>query len=90
MHIVDLPDAEAARVFAFEEPCYVAGVYSEAMVRRWHNALGRTMWEFEGDPDARSTLSRHRPRDPGRERRRCRRYGRNNASTYSRAAISST
>lgn len=52
MHIVDLPDAAAARAFAFEEPCYVAGVYSEVMVRRWRNTLGRTMWEFEGDEPA--------------------------------------
>jgi uncharacterized protein YciI len=50
MHIVDLPDAEAARAFAFEEPCYRAGVYADVMVRRWRNELGRTMWEFEGDP----------------------------------------
>lgn len=50
MHIVDLPDAEAARVFAFEEPNYKAGVYAEVMVRRWQNLLGRTMWTFEGDP----------------------------------------
>jgi uncharacterized protein YciI len=50
MHMVDLPDAEAARVFAFEEPYYQAGVYGEALVRRWRNALGRTMWEFEADP----------------------------------------
>jgi uncharacterized protein len=49
MHMVELPDAAAARVFAFEEPCCVAGVYAEVMVRRWRNALGRTMWEFEGD-----------------------------------------
>jgi uncharacterized protein len=49
VHIVDLPDAAAARVFAFEEPCYMAGVYDEVMVRRWRNALGRTMWEFDGD-----------------------------------------
>ena len=52
MHIVDLPDAEAARVFAFEEPNYRAGVYREVLVRRWRNALGRTMWEFDGDPVA--------------------------------------
>jgi len=50
MHIVDLPDAEAARVFVFEEPNYRAGVYEDALVRRWRNALGRTMWDFEGDP----------------------------------------
>jgi uncharacterized protein YciI len=49
MHIVDLRDAAAARVFAFEEPCYIAGVYDEVMVRRWRNALGQTMWEFDGD-----------------------------------------
>jgi uncharacterized protein YciI len=30
MHMVELPDAAAARVFAFEEPCYAAGVYSES------------------------------------------------------------
>lgn len=52
MHIVDLPDAEAARVFVFEEPNYRSGVYEEVLVRRWRNALGRTMWEFEGDPVA--------------------------------------
>jgi uncharacterized protein len=52
MHIVDLPDAAAARAFAYDEPCYVAGVYSEVMVRRWRNVPGRTMWEFDGDPAA--------------------------------------
>jgi uncharacterized protein YciI len=50
MHIVDLPDARAAHVFAFEEPNYRAGVYGEVLVRRWRNALGGTMWDFQGDP----------------------------------------
>jgi uncharacterized protein YciI len=50
VHIVDLPDAEAARVFAYEEPNYLAGVYLEVMTRRFHDELGRTMWEFAGDP----------------------------------------
>jgi uncharacterized protein len=49
MHMVDLPDAEAARVFAFDEPYYQAGVYGEVLVRRWRNALGGRMWDFEGD-----------------------------------------
>jgi hypothetical protein len=49
MHIVDLPDAGAARAFAFEEPYHVAGAYGEVLVRRWGNELGRTMWEFRGD-----------------------------------------
>jgi uncharacterized protein YciI len=50
MHIVDLPDAEAARVFAYEEPNYRNGVYREVMVRRWRNVLGGKMWDFKSDP----------------------------------------
>jgi uncharacterized protein YciI len=49
MHMVNLPALEAARVFAYEEPYYKLGVYRDVFMRRWHNALGRTMWEFEGD-----------------------------------------
>jgi uncharacterized protein YciI len=48
VHVLDLPDPAAARAFAFEEPCYQAGAYRDVLVRRWHNALGRTMWDFEG------------------------------------------
>ncbi|MFG2296148.1 YciI family protein [Streptomyces sp. NPDC048603] len=48
VHIVDLPDAAAARAFAFDEPGYQAGVYRDVLVRRWRNLLGRTMWEFPG------------------------------------------
>ena len=51
MHILDLPDAEAARVFAYDEPFYKAGVFAEVMIRRWRNALDRTMWDFHGDPE---------------------------------------
>ena len=51
MHIVGLPDAAAAQVFAFEEPYYRAGIFGEVFMRRWLNELGRTMWQFEGDPD---------------------------------------
>jgi len=51
MHIVALPDAAAARTFAFDEPYYRAGVFDDVFMRRWRNELGRTMWEFEGDPD---------------------------------------
>lgn len=46
VHIVDLPDSAAARAFAFDEPNYQAGVYRDVLLRRWRNALGRTMWEF--------------------------------------------
>ena len=49
MHMVDLPDAAAARVFAFQEPFYRAGVYGEVLVRRWRNVLSRTMWQFPAE-----------------------------------------
>ncbi|GAA1030372.1 MULTISPECIES: YciI family protein [Amycolatopsis] len=52
VHIVDLPDAAAVREFAFAEPNYQAGAYRDVLIRRWDNALGRTMWEFPGDPEA--------------------------------------
>ncbi|MFB6986840.1 YciI family protein [Streptomyces sp. NPDC056304] len=48
VHIVDLPDPAAARAFAFAEPNYQAGVYRDVLLRRWHNTLGRTMWDFPG------------------------------------------
>jgi uncharacterized protein YciI len=48
VHIVDLPDVAAARAFAFDEPGYQAGAYRDVLLRRWHNALGRTMWDFTG------------------------------------------
>jgi uncharacterized protein len=50
MHMVDLPDAQAARVFAFQEPFYRAGVYGQVLVRRWRNVLGRTMWDYPAEP----------------------------------------
>ncbi|MFF7457219.1 YciI family protein [Kitasatospora sp. NPDC008115] len=48
VHILDLPDPAAARAFAFDEPCYQAGVYRDVLLRRWRNLLGRTMAEFPG------------------------------------------
>jgi uncharacterized protein YciI len=48
VHILDLPDADAARAFAFDEPNYQAGVYRDVLLRRWRNTLGRTMWDFPG------------------------------------------
>lgn len=48
VHIVDVPDAAAARAFAFGEPGWQAGVYRDVLLRRWRNVLGRTMWEFPG------------------------------------------
>jgi uncharacterized protein YciI len=48
VHLLDLPDAAAARAFAFDEPTYQAGGYRDVMLRRWRDLLGRTMWEFPG------------------------------------------
>ena len=57
MHMVDLPDAQAARDFAFQEPFYRAGVYDQVLVRRWRNVLGRTMWDYPAElGDARRFL----------------------------------
>ena len=50
MHMVDLPDADAARVFAHDDPLAKGGVFEDIMVRRFHNVAGRTMWQFNGDP----------------------------------------
>ena len=51
VHVVGLADAAAARAFAFDEPNYQAGVYRDVLLRRWRNRLGRTMWEYPGDPE---------------------------------------
>jgi uncharacterized protein YciI len=51
VHIVDVPDAAAARTFAFDEPNYQAGAYRDVQLRRWRNLLGRTMWDFPGGRD---------------------------------------
>jgi uncharacterized protein YciI len=48
VHILDLPDPTAARTFAFDEPGYQAGAYRDVLLRRWRNALKRTMWDFPG------------------------------------------
>jgi uncharacterized protein len=50
MHMVELADAGAARVFAHDDPLAKGGVFEDIMVRRFHNVTGRTMWQFDGDP----------------------------------------
>jgi hypothetical protein len=50
VHILALPDPAAARAFAFDEPSYQAGAYRDVLLRRWHNRLGRTMWDSRGEP----------------------------------------
>ncbi|GAB2606495.1 hypothetical protein Aab01nite_01570 [Paractinoplanes abujensis] len=43
LHIVDLPDVEAARAFTYEEPYYRGGVFESVMLCRYVNLLGRAV-----------------------------------------------
>ncbi|MCD0451770.1 YciI family protein [Actinocorallia sp. API 0066] len=56
VHLLGLPDAAAARAFAFDEPGYQAGAYRDVMLRRWRNTLGRTMWDHPMERDAEGHL----------------------------------
>ncbi|HWH20311.1 MAG TPA: YciI family protein, partial [Solirubrobacterales bacterium] len=49
LHVVDLPDADAARKFVEHEPYNRAGMFKSHVIRRFENLLGRTMWEFPRD-----------------------------------------
>ena len=45
-----MPSVDAAREFVALEPNNRAGVYAEHLVWRFENLLGRSMWEFAGQP----------------------------------------
>ncbi len=46
LHIVDLPNLDAAREFVEREPYNRAGLFERHLIRRFRNVLGRSMWEF--------------------------------------------
>jgi len=50
LHVLSLPSVDAAREFVALEPNSRAGVYGEHLVYRFENLLGRSMWEFAGQP----------------------------------------
>lgn len=53
LRMMSFPDRAAADRFVTEEPFAVAGIYSEIIVSRWHNALNRTMAGYQsvaGEP----------------------------------------
>jgi uncharacterized protein len=50
LHVLTLPSVDAAREFVALEPNNRAGVYGEHLVWRFENLLGRSMWEFSGQP----------------------------------------
>ncbi len=51
LHVVDLPDAAAARDFITREPYNQAGLFQEHFISRFANVLGRTMWQFASAAD---------------------------------------
>jgi uncharacterized protein len=51
LHIVDLPNADAARDFVEREPYNRAGLFDSHLIRRFENLLGRTMWDFPRESD---------------------------------------
>ncbi|MET9313680.1 YciI family protein [Kribbella sp. NPDC003505] len=54
LHIVDLPDDEAVRSFAYDEPYYRAGAFETVEIHRFRNRYpGRTMWDFTGTGERR-------------------------------------
>ena len=48
LHVLALPDVDAAREFVELEPNNRAGVYEQHLIWRFENLLGRSMWEFPG------------------------------------------
>jgi uncharacterized protein len=50
LHVLALPSVEATRKFVALEPNNRAGVYGEHFAWRFENLLGRSMWEFSGQP----------------------------------------
>jgi uncharacterized protein YciI len=48
VHIVALPSVVAAHEFVEREPYNRAGAYTDHLIRRFDNRLGRTMWDFPG------------------------------------------
>ena len=48
VHVLTLPDLDAAHRFVADEPYNRAGLYEEHSIWVFDNLLGRTMWEFAG------------------------------------------
>jgi uncharacterized protein YciI len=51
LHIVELPDVQAARSFAYDETYYQAGVFDEVLLCRFDKHVGTTMWDFTNAVD---------------------------------------
>jgi uncharacterized protein len=63
LHIAQLPDVDAARTFAYDEPYYRAGVFESVLLCRFHRLVGTTMWDFTGTSASRFlVLTQDEPR----------------------------
>lgn len=51
LHVVDLPDAQAARDFAVHDPYHRAGLFAGHLIRCFDNLLGRTMGDVTPQGD---------------------------------------
>ena len=51
LHVVNLPDPEAAREFVAREPYNQAGLFEEHRTWRFTDILGQTMWQFADAED---------------------------------------
>jgi len=61
VHVVNLPDPEAAREFVAREPYNQAGLFEEHRTWRFANILGQTMWQFADAGDEPCFLVLARP-----------------------------
>jgi len=70
LHVVALPDAQAAQSFATNDPYHRAGLFAEHLIWRFDNLLGRTMWDFDrvGDDPLFLVLAEGNGHSPGSEK----------------------
>lgn len=52
IHVVELDDDAEARHFAYDEPFSKEGVFSDVVLTKYRHELGRTQFDFEGNPDS--------------------------------------
>ncbi len=63
LHVLGLPDVDAAREFVAREANNRAGIYAEHSIWLFENLLRRTMWEFSGAADEPRFLIIARPHE---------------------------
>ncbi|MGZ5374779.1 MAG: YciI family protein [Aeromicrobium sp.] len=68
LHVVNLPDPDAAREFVAHEPYNQAGLFEEHRTWRFANILGQTMWHFaDAEDEPRFLVLAHPANDVAQE-----------------------